>query len=60
MIIDILIDINIKEIKFIVPKGFSGLNTQSFGVVKQELLKKKLMLKQCIMIHFTIDFEIMI
>ncbi len=42
MIIDILSDINIKEIKFIVPKGFSGFNLQSFEVVKQELLKKEI------------------
>lgn len=42
LIIDILCDINIKEIKFIVPEGFNCFILQSYEYVKQEILKNQI------------------
>ena len=42
LIIDILSDINIKEIKYIVPAEFSGFNSSSYEHVKKELLDKQI------------------
>lgn len=42
LIIDILSDINIKEIKYIVPAEFSGFNLSSYEHIKKELLDKQI------------------
>lgn len=42
LIIDILSDINIKEIKYIVPAEFSDFNLSSYEHIKKELLDKKI------------------